>query len=207
MTATTPTTRAHIELERKLPISKSEYASLPAKLKRIGFKLSATSVIIDMLLPSESGDTHRIRREQFLYGPDPQVMFFETLKTHPQKPDGGHIRLEEEEERTAAEAELIIAEAVHKMRKPMPSYSKLRRTFVGDYKALGPTTVALDIAQGLCRYSGHYMEIEKILSRRSTLIVKTESRIIRLSQRLLGEHREAAMSYRKMLLLSVGARS
>lgn len=199
---------AQLEVERKFRISSREYAGLQAKLERNGYGFDVASVITDVLLPCKRGVTHRVRREQFLDRELSEVVRLDTYKEHPKLPNGQHVRRENEAEISIADAETLITNAIHRECMPLPQYSKLRRNYVGKLDSYD-LTVSLDIAQGLGRYSGHYIEFEILLPDGSTHadVEKAGAAIVRFARRLLSGNRNPVKSYRKMLLSSWGMRS
>jgi hypothetical protein len=210
--------KAHFEVERGYEISPEVYASLGAKLESAGFKLESTSVITDTLLSTEKkGDTHRVRRQQFVGCRKPVIRFEHTYKSHPKMPKGTHVRLEQDPEITAAEAEELLTRYTHETCAPLPVYSKLRRAYVGKWKKV-QFTVALDLALGLGHYSGHNVEFEVLIpvdtasveevqrdiDEYAPEIEEVEGKIVRFARRLLGDDMQPTISYRKKRMKTWG---
>jgi len=196
---------SHYEVERRYKTSDAEHTSTEAKLTRLGFTHEKTSIITDTLLPSPKSETLRIRREQIVDGPEPCVLWMRTHKRHPKLPNGTHVREEEELLISLEGAEAEKTRAMHEKCSMLPSYSKTRRTFTGSWKGL-KFTVCLDVAQGLCRYSGHYIEFEVLLPVGSKKVERVQRKIVRFAEYLLGDKRQPVISYSKMLLRSIGQR-
>lgn len=193
---------SHYEIERKYRTTGDEQTAIAAKLSRHDFELEMTSIITDTLLPAPKSETLRIRREQIVDEQKPDVRYLRTHKKHPLLPNGTHVREEEELAISLEEADREMTQAMHSNCAPLPSYSKVRRSYTGTWKGL-KLTVCLDVAQGLCSYSGHYIEIEALLPVGSKKINKVQAKIVRFAQHLLGDKRAPVISYRKMLLLSI----
>jgi hypothetical protein len=212
----------HLEIERGFPLKAKEYAHLLILLAKLNFKATTTSVINDTLLPTtKKRTTHRIRREQVLMEHLKrvnEVIFYLTHKAHPKMKNGKHVRHERERHLTAVNADQRIAQAISKLwdsipldavKHTLPSYSKIRRSYTGELK-IGKTrynaTVALDIAQGLGKYSGHYVEIEILLPKetKDKKVIKVEKGILKFAHKMLGDKRPPKRSYRKLLLKSLG---
>lgn len=198
---------AHLEVEKKFRISAAEFESLVAKITKLGFRLDTVGVITDTLLAHTSKVTHRVRRCQIVSENPSRVIFEETRKTR--NSNGG--KLEEERTIDPDEADLLVSMAIQSQCDLLPSYSKRRCEYVKGHKLPWRwrllfrygVKVVLDRAEGLGRYSGHYVEIECLVPLKDKQKVpRIGKRILKFAQVLLGDARKPHISYARMLLAS-----
>jgi adenylate cyclase class IV len=182
----------NFEVERKFSVSADEHAGMPDRLLSLGFRHAGQVYMIDTFLPTDvEGDMCRVREES----ENDRTRYLLTHKTWVEI-DGQRERDEEEEAISRLVKETLLD--VGKRAASLLSFSKERELFTraeGDRKV----TVSLDVVEGLGEYSGTYMEIELLVSRKSDVAAARES-IQQLAAELLGEERPLVqLSYMEML--------
>ena len=188
--------KSHLEVERKFAISKEEFRALPARLLASGFQLTGQVFMTDTFLPViTEGDMMRIRVE---------TMNDKTKQVLTRKKwvvVGGDREREETEKETSELAAGCLLELGERFAGgPLPSFSKDRdlysRLAEDDHHNI---VVALDTADGLGDYSGHYMEIELLVPVNGD-VQAARQQIGSLASSLLGDERAfVQLSYQEML--------
>jgi adenylate cyclase class IV len=192
--------KTHLEVERKFKISSEEFRALSARLLSQGFQLTGQVFMTDTFLPVQvEGDMMRIRVETM-------NDITKTILTRKQWVTVGGERERQETERDtndlAAGCLLELGERL--AGGPLPSFSKDRdmysRLAEDEHHQI---VVALDTAEGLGEYSGHYMEIELLVPVDGD-VQAARQQIASLAASLLGEERAfEQMSYQDMLKRSM----
>ncbi len=195
--------KSHLEVERKFKISDTEFRALSARLLSQGFQLTGQVFMTDTFLPVQTeGDMMRLRVETM-------NDITKTILTRKKWVDvGGEREREETEKETSELAAGCLLELGERLSgSPLPSFSKDRdmysRLAEDEHHKI---VVALDTAEGLGEYSGHYMEIELLVPVGGD-VQSARQQIASLASSLLGEERPfEQLSYQEMLKRSSVAR-
>ncbi len=188
--------KTHLEVERKFRISAEEFRALSARLLSQGFQLTGQVFMTDTFLPVQvEGDMMRIRVETM-------NDITKTILTRKQWVTVGGERERQETERETNElsAGCLLELGERLAGAPLLSFSKDRdmysRLAEDEHHQI---VVALDTAEGLGDYSGHYMEIELLVPVDGD-VQAARQQIATLAASLLGEEREfEQLSYQDML--------
>jgi adenylate cyclase class IV len=188
--------KTHLEVERKFKISAEEFRALSARLLSKGFQLTGQVFMTDTFLPVQTeGDMMRIRVETM-------NDITKTILTRKQWVTvGGERERQETERETNDLASGCLLELGERLTGgPLPSFSKDRdmysRLAEDEHHKI---VVALDTAEGLGEYSGHYMEIELLVPVDGD-VQAARRQIATLAASLLGEERPfEQLSYQEML--------
>lgn len=188
--------KTHLEVERKFKISAEEFRALSARLLSQGFQLTGQVFMTDTFLPVQTeGDMMRIRVETM-------NDITKTILTRKQWVTvGGERERQETERETNDLASGCLLELGERLTGgPLPSFSKDRdmysRLAEDEHHKI---VVALDTAEGLGEYSGHYMEIELLVPVDGD-VQAARRQIATLAASLLGEERPfEQLSYQEML--------
>ena len=188
--------KSHLEVERKFKISAEEFRALSARLLSQGFQLTGQVFMTDTFLPVlTEGDMMRLRVETM-------NDITKTILTRKKwVVVGGEREREETEKVTNDLAAGCLLELGERLAAgPLPSFSKDRdlysRLAEDEHHKI---VVALDTAEGLGEYSGHYMEIELLVPVDGD-VAAARQQITSLAASLLGEERAfEQMSYQDML--------
>lgn len=188
--------KTHLEVERKFKISAEEFRALSARLLSQGFQLNGQVFMTDTFLPVQvEGDMMRIRVETM-------NDITKTILTRKQWVTVGGERERQETERETNElaAGCLLELGERLAGAPLPSFSKDRdmysRLAEDEHHQI---VVALDTAEGLGDYSGHYMEIELLVPVDGD-VQAARQQIATLAASLLGEERAfEQLSYQDML--------
>ncbi len=195
--------KSHLEVERKFKISDDEFRALSARLLSQGFQLTGQVFMTDTFLPVlTEGDMMRLRVETM-------NDITKTILTRKKwVVVGGEREREETEKETSELAAGCLLELGERLAGgPLPSFSKDRdmysRLAEDEHHKI---VVALDTAEGLGDYSGHYMEIELLVPVDGD-VQAARQQIATLAASLLGEERAfEQLSYQEMLKRSSAAR-
>lgn len=190
-------TRPHFEVERKYQISQTEFEMLPNRLRDLGFARSSKATITDTFVPAQKdGDMIRVRDE--VTGEATRTVI--TLKEW-EEVAGGRERRERESEPIDDVAKDCVVQLGRRLKKgELMSFLKERTTYSG-FRKRRNVTVALDIASGLGKFSGTYLEVEVIVERHDE-VAAARTFVEDFVVELLGAKRENAISYMEMLKLS-----
>ncbi|MBX9770235.1 MAG: CYTH domain-containing protein [Candidatus Obscuribacterales bacterium] len=192
-----------LEVERKFRIADTVARGLPEKLLSFGFQPIGDTFMKDTFLPTESpSDMLRVREEETVKpnGALEQRIVL-TAKRWMVFPDGSREREEQEEEigLLARDGFIRLGEKITGCK--LLTFSKKRSMYKGKLGEFD-SVVAIDYADGLGAYSGHYMEIEVLVEINRDL-TDVRQKIKDHAENLLGSEAEMeTMSYMDMLRLS-----
>lgn len=187
------------EVERKFRISDVEAGQLPARLKSLGFEFIENVLTTDIFLPVEAEDEMLRLRTQESQG---ETKLLITHKRWVVLSDGHKERQEAEESigELTKQAILLLAHQIPKEKLPP---NQKRRDFYQGLLDGDKCLICLDLAEGIGKYSGHYLEVE-LLVKDHEGIAEARNKVLGFAEKLLGEAREPeALTYMEMLKASL----
>ncbi len=189
------------EVERKFRISDAEAGQLPDRLKSLGFEFIENVLTTDIFLPVEAEDEMLRLRTQDSNGRSKLLI---THKRWVVLEDGHKERQEAEEMigELTKQAFLLLAHQIPK--EKLPPNSKRRDFYQGEL-AGEQCLICLDTAEGIGKYSGHYLEVELLVANHEE-IAGARNKVLAFAKELLGEARQPeALTYMEMLKASLAA--
>lgn len=194
-------TGSQFEVERKFSLTTAERKDLPAKLLALGYRFAGQAYMVDTFVPAEvEGDMIRVRRETM----NDRTKVLLTRKTWEQV--GGERERKEHEEEISPLVEATLLDVGRRLKGgDLLSFSKERDFYTRTIDGR-KVTVSIDTVDGLGEYSGLYMEIELLISRKCDVKAARES-IKQVLKDVLGDEREfVQMSYMEMLKRTASSR-
>jgi adenylate cyclase class IV len=184
------------EVEHKYRLTEKEFDQLPERLCReMDFNHLGDVVEADTFMPVENpGDIIRVRDERC-----GEKMRHILCQKKWVMVDGSRERQEKEEELTQGVRDCLLEVTKRLNRGSLPQLTKKRSLYQRQLEG-GPTVVVtLDTLTGIGSHSGHYMEIEIIVTRDRDL-VDAHRKVDEMALTLLWQRREPClMSYKQML--------